>query len=166
MVIPLLLLLVLGLFTYNQLKVDLFPTLNFPVLNIITESPTQSSLEVERQVTTPIESVIGGVLGVTRVRSTSATGISMVSAEFHWGTEMIRAKQLVTEALSGIRSQLPPGLEPSIENLSNALSMLQGYSLRGGSNPVQLRDLAWLAISMSIPVGDSPGAIDQVEATL
>jgi CzcA family heavy metal efflux pump len=141
-VIPLLLLLTMGVFTYNHLKVDLFPALNFPVLNIVTESPNQSSLEVERQVTTPIESVLGGVLGVTRVRSTSATGISMVSAEFRWGTEMIRAKQLVTEALTGIRSQLPPGLEPTIENLSNALSMLQGYGLQGGSDPVQLRDLA------------------------
>src|SRR6185437_5092955 len=74
-----------GWYSYQNLRVDLFPPLNFPTLNIIVELPSFSSVEMERQVTLPIESAVGGVLGVTRVRSTSATGISMISADFQWG---------------------------------------------------------------------------------
>ena len=132
----------LGAMTYRGLRVDLFPPLNFPILNIITEVPTFSSLEMERQVTLPIESAVSGVLGVTRVRSTSATGISMVSAEFAWGTDMLTARQLILEALSAIRAQLPPDTEPTIENLSAALSMIEGYSFQGGTDLVELRDAA------------------------
>src|SRR5882672_3665429 len=93
------LLLAAGFVSYRGLRVDLFPPLNFPVLNVITELPSFSSLEMERQVTLPIESAAGGVLGVTRVRSTSATGISMVTVEFQWGTDMLTSRQLLMEAL-------------------------------------------------------------------
>ncbi|HXT00751.1 MAG TPA: efflux RND transporter permease subunit [Elusimicrobiota bacterium] len=137
-----LLLLMLGVQAYRGLRVDLFPPLNFPILNVITELPSYSSLEMERQVTVPLESAAGGVLGVTRLRSTSATGISMVSVEFEWGTDMLVARQLLNEAASAARSQLPAAAEPSIETLSAALSEIEGYSLQGGSDPVALRDLA------------------------
>lgn len=132
----------LGVQAYRGLRVDLFPPLNFPVLNVITELPSYSSLEMERQVTVPLESVAGGVLGVTRLRSTSATGISMVSVEFEWGTDMLVARQLLNEAVASARSQLPGAAEPTIETLSAALSQIEGYSLQGGGDPVALRDLA------------------------
>ena len=131
-----------GATTSSGLKVDLFPPLNFPILNLITELPSFSSLEMERQVTLPIESAVGGVLGVTKVRSTSATGISMVSVEFEWGQDMLIAHQLLIEALSTIRAQLPSGTEPTIENLSASLAMLEGYSFQGGEDLAKLRDLA------------------------
>ena len=135
-------LVILGLALSRGLKVDLFPPLNFPVLNVIVEVPSFSSLEMERQVTLPIESAASGVLGVTRVRSTSGTGIAMISVEFQWGTDMLIARQLLDEALASIRGQLPPDAEPSIENLSAALAMIEGYSLQGGDDPVALRDQA------------------------
>ncbi len=137
-----LVLLMLGAAAYRGLRVDLFPPLNFPVLNVITELPSYSSLEMERQVTVPLESAAGGVLGVRRLRSTSATGISMVSVEFEWGTDMLVARQLLNEAIAGARGQLPGAAEPSIETLSAALSEIEGYSLQGVDDPVALRDLA------------------------
>lgn len=140
------LLVVLGIVILRGLKSDLFPPLNFPILNVITEIPSFSSLQVERQVTLPIESAAGGVLGVRRVRSDSVTGISMVSVEFAWGTDMILARQLLMESLSQIHQQLPPEAEPSIETLSATLAMIEGYSLRslapGGGDLVALRDTA------------------------
>lgn len=128
--------------TVRGLRVDLFPPLNFPILNIITEIPSFSSLEMERQITLPIESTVSGVLGVTKVRSTSATGISMVSVEFQWGTDMLIARQLLIESLSALRSQLPTDADPTIENLSATLSLIEGYSLQGGQDLVSLRDTA------------------------
>ena len=131
-----------GLLSYRALKVDLFPPLNFPILNVITEVPSFSSLEMERQVTLPLESAASGVLGVRKVRSTSATGISMVSVEFAWGTEMVMGRQLLMEALAAVRGQLPAAADSTVENLSAALSMIEGYSLRGAGDQVALRDLA------------------------
>ncbi|MDE2144080.1 MAG: efflux RND transporter permease subunit, partial [Elusimicrobia bacterium] len=123
-------------------KVDLFPPLNFPVLNVIVEMPSFSSIEMERQVTVPIESAVSGVLGVTGVRSVSGTGIAMISVSFQWGTDMLIARQLLIEALSSAQGQLPPGAQPTIENLSATLSMIEGYSLTGGTDLVALRDAA------------------------
>jgi CzcA family heavy metal efflux pump len=136
------LLIVAGIASYPGLKTDLFPSLGFPILNILTELPNFSSLEMERQITLPIESASGGVLGVQGVRSTSATGISMVSVEFPWGTDILIARQRLLEALSQIRAQLPPGAEPSVESLSAALALIEGYSFQGGTDPVKLRDQA------------------------
>jgi CzcA family heavy metal efflux pump len=133
---------VAGLVAYRALKVDLFPPLNFPILNVITEVPSFSSLEMERQVTLPLESAASGVLGVHKVRSTSATGISMVSVEFAWGTDMVLARQLLNEALTAARGQLPAAADSTVENLSAALSMIAGYSLRGSGDQVALRDMA------------------------
>jgi CzcA family heavy metal efflux pump len=131
-----------GLVTYRSLRVGLFPPLNFPTLNVIVEVPSYSSLEMERQVTTPIESAVSGVLGVTGVRSTSGTGIAMISVTFKWGTDMLTARQLLIEALSSVQGQLPPDAQPTIENLSATLAMIEGYSLSGGRDPVALRDAA------------------------
>lgn len=133
---------VAGLLTYRAMKVDLFPPLDFPILNVITEVPSFSSLEMERQVTLPLESAASGVLGVSKVRSTSATGISMVSVEFAWGTDMILARQLLLQALSAAQGQLPPDANSTVENLTAALAMIEGYSLSGPGDQVALRDLA------------------------
>ncbi len=133
---------VAGYFTYKGMTVDLFPPLNFPTLNVITELPSYSSLEMEKRVTIPLESAVGGVLGVTRVRSTSATGISEVTVDFKWGTDMLVARQLILEALANVQSQLPSEAQPSIETLAATLSLIEGYSFQGGNDPVQLHDLA------------------------
>ncbi len=133
-----------GALAYRGLKVDLFPPLDFPVLSVVTEAPGLSSLEMERQVTLPIESAVGGVLGVAKVRAVMAAGISMVSAEFAWGTDMVTARQLLLAALAQARGQLPGDAEPSVESLSATLAQIEGYSLQGppGFDLARLRDIA------------------------
>ena len=133
---------IVGMISYRGLNVDLFPPLDFPILSIVAEAPGFSSLEMERQVTLPIESAVSGVLGVIRVRSVMATGISMVSAEFQWGTDMITARQLILAALAQTAGQLPQDVEPSVESLSATLALIEGYSLQGGDDLIKLRDIA------------------------
>jgi CzcA family heavy metal efflux pump len=137
-----LILAIAGFTAVRSLRVDLFPPLNFPILNVITEVPGYSSFEMERQVTVPLESAAGGVLGVTKVRSTSGTAISMVSVEFEWGTDMLLARQLLNEALTEVRAQLPSTAATTVENLSASLSMIEGFSLSGGENRIEMRDRA------------------------
>jgi CzcA family heavy metal efflux pump len=126
------------------IKVDLFPPLNFPIFNIVAEDPSFSSLEMERQVTLPLEAAASGILGVRKVRSSTSTGIAMVSVEFGWGADMLRARQLLNEAVAEAKTQLPADVDLNVETLSNTLSLIEGYSLSGGRDLLKLRDLAAL----------------------
>ena len=98
---------VLGIMRGAQMPVDVFPDLTAPRVTIITEATGLAAEEVEQLVTFPIETSVAGVVGVRRVRSASAPGISLVWVEFDWDTEATVARLRVTERLQGL-APLPP----------------------------------------------------------
>lgn len=103
------LLLVFGTIVLVRSEIDIFPDLNAPTVVIMTETPGMAPEEVEKSVTYPIETAVNGASGVRRVRSTSNTGFSIVTIEFDWDTEVMEARQIIAERLSGIEDKLPPG---------------------------------------------------------
>lgn len=99
-----------GIITTKNIEVDTFPDLNAPTVVVMTEATGMTPEEVERVVTFPIETTVNGANDVRRVRSSSTTGFSVVWIEFDWGTDIFRARQIVSERLSTMENTLPSGV--------------------------------------------------------
>ena len=137
------LLLIFGSYTASNMEVDVFPDLTAPTVVILTEAHGMAPEEVERLVTFKIETAVNGSTGVRRVRSSSAAGISIVWVEFEWGTDIYKARQIVTEKVNAISSQLPLGTGvPTLAPQSSIMGEIMLISVTADStNIMDLRTI-------------------------
>lgn len=140
-----LLVLAMGFKTGSELPVEVLPDLTKPTVTILTESPGLSPEEVETLVTQPIENSMMGVAGLTRIRSTSDIALSLVFAEFEWGTDIYKARQFVQERLQVARESLPDGTQPyltPVASLMGEILLIGVKSTDGKTAPMDLRTVA------------------------
>ena len=140
-----LLLILAGAQTVQELPVEVLPDLTKPTVIILTESPGLAPEEVEVNVTQPIERALMGVAGLTRLRSNSDVSLSLVYAEFGWGTDIYRARQFVQERLQGVRGTLPRGVEPFLTPVASLMGEILLVGLRSTNAavpPPEVRSLA------------------------
>jgi CzcA family heavy metal efflux pump len=103
-------LMVVGIQIASNMDVDVFPDITAPTVVIMTDAHGMASEEVERLVTFPIETAVNGATDVRRVRSVSSQGFSFVWVEFDWGTDIFRARQIVSEKMVVISPTMPAGI--------------------------------------------------------
>ena len=116
-----------GWYAWKNLPVEAFPDVQDVQVQIITLVPGQAPEEVERAVTLPIELQMGGVPRMTQLRSTSITGLSVVTLTFSDGTNDYFARQQVLERLVNVN--LPQGIQATLAPLSNAVGEIYRYIL-------------------------------------
>jgi CzcA family heavy metal efflux pump len=148
--------LVVGWRAASVAQVDVFPEFAPPRVEIQTEGPGLSALEIERLVTTPIERAVHGVAFLSALRSKSVLGLSSVVLVFQDGTDLISARQLVQERMAAVASQLPLGAKAPV--MLSPLSSTSRVMKIGVSSPklsqIEMTDLARFTIRprlMAVP---------------
>ncbi len=154
-------LVVFGMRTATNMDVDVFPDLTAPTVVVMTDAHGMASEEVEKLVTFPIEAAVNGATDVRRVRSASSQGFSFVWIEFDWGTDVFKARQIVSEKLISVSSQMPEGVgQPVLAPQSSVMGEIFFVGLQSDSTSMmELRTLAEWSVK---PLILATGGVSQV----
>lgn len=132
-----------GLYSAVHLPIDAVPDMTNVQVQVVTDAGSLSPVEVEQYVTYPVEAVMGGLPDVEELRSVSKFGISVVTIVFEEGTDIYRARQLVTERLTDAADAIPAGYgTPAMGPLTTALGEILQFEVRSDDHtPMELRTM-------------------------
>ncbi|ARU41250.1 CusA/CzcA family heavy metal efflux RND transporter [Armatimonadetes bacterium Uphvl-Ar1] len=169
------LLVILGILAWPQVNLDAVPDITTNQISINTETGGMSPEEVEKLVTFPIETAMGGIPGVEQVRSLSQFGLSQVNVVFRDDKDIYFARQLVSERLNGVNDELPDGVgSPTMGPVSTGLGDIYMYALESPNRtPAQLRELQdWViapqlrTVSGVAEVNATDGSVKQYQVVI
>lgn len=155
---------VLGVYSYFRMPVDLFPNVEFPVVVVNTIYPGAGADEIDTQVTTILEDELKTVSGIDTIQSTSSEGVSTIIMQFDLEVAVDKASQTVRERVGNLRNRLPTGiLEPVVATFDpNGLAILTfGVAERTGAlTPLELRALVDEKIKAQLETVPGVSAVD------
>ena len=118
-----------GVWSFQRLPIDAVPDITNVQVQINTEAPGYSPLEAEQRITFPVETALYGLPNLSYTRSLSRYGLSQVTVVFEEGTDIYFARNLINERLGAIKSALPPGLEPEMGPIATGLGEIFMYTV-------------------------------------
>ena len=144
-----------GIYSTRNIEVDVFPDLTLPTVVVLTDAHDMAPEEIERLVTFPIETAVNGATDVRRVRSSSSQGFSFVWIEFDWGTDIYKARQVISEKLVAITGELPEGIMPELAPQSSVMGEILFIGMQSDTTSMmELRTLAeWVVKPMILATG-------------
>lgn len=149
-----------GIWSWSRMDIDVFPDLTAPTVVVMTDAHGMAAEEVERLVTFPIETAVNGATNVRRVRSASMFGFSFVWAEFNWGMDVFKARQIVSEKMVALSGTLPEGITPQLAPQSSIMGEILLIGMQADSTSMMgLRTLADWTIKPAIL---ATGGVSQV----
>lgn len=119
-----------GIWSFQKLPIDAVPDITNVQVQINTQASGYSPLEAEQRITYPVETALAGLPKLAYTRSLSRYGLSQVTVVFEEGTDIFFARNLLSERLSAIKSQLPEGVEPEMGPISTGLGEIYMYTVR------------------------------------
>lgn len=138
----------IGIYSYQKLPIDAVPDITNVQVQINTQAPGYSPLEVEQRVTYPIETVMAGLPDLEQTRSLSRYGLSQVTVIFKDGTDIYFARQLVNERIQEARDKLPPAITPSLGPISTGLGEIYLWTVEAKDGAKRADGLPYTATDL------------------
>lgn len=132
-----------GVWSLATMKVDVLPDINKPTVAIFTEGEGLAPEEIERLILQPVEAAVAGAPGVERVRGTASFGLGIVQAEFKWGSDIYRNRQIIQERLAQL--DLPEDVRPVLGPVASVMGEIMWAGLTSNDPAVDGLELRTLA---------------------
>ncbi len=123
-----------GIYSATRMASGVYPEVTFPRVAVVARVPDWDVTQMEVKVTRPLEDAVSGVLGVSRIRSKSIRGGSELSLDFSPGTDIRRAETLIWNRIGAKRSELPPNVDLSVDQMTPSVFPIISVVLTGGDN--------------------------------
>jgi HAE1 family hydrophobic/amphiphilic exporter-1 len=151
-----LIILVVGMFSLGRIPLDLMPELTLPIITVRTAYENAAPVDVEEQITKPLERALAAVPGLEELSSTSAEGSSSIFLEFSWGVNLDEATNDIRDRIDRVIAGLPDGIDrPALLKFDTAMRPIMVLGVESEFHPVDLK--AYLEDEVSYRLERSPG---------
>jgi HAE1 family hydrophobic/amphiphilic exporter-1 len=149
-----------GVYSWTTLKQELVPDIEFPVVSVVTPYPGVGANDVTDQVTKPIEQAVSGVPRLVKLQSTSASSVSIVVAQFSFGTDIKETRSAIEQNLT--TAGLPSSVTPTVSalNINAAPVIITAVSARGGAPLEQIGTVARTVLVPQLAGLDGVATVD------